>query len=187
MMMPRYTIHTLDDAGRKAYVLTDSERRGEAHFYPELGANCTVFRTTPDPDGKDVSGGNGEPVDVFVPPDDLEDLVKGPFASGQPILFPFPNRVRDGIYTFEGKTHRMDKLMALGRDQGAGQAIHGLVADKAWKVANALADDQGARVEAILDLDAFDDIYEQYPYRCRITVTYTLAEGVLETRTQVLN
>jgi aldose 1-epimerase len=185
--MSRYQIETYQENRRFVYRLTDSNRRAEALLYPELGNNCVVFRTTPDPDGKDSAGQESDPVDVFVPADNPEDLIEGPFHAGQPILFPFPNRVRNGVYTFEGKTHRMAKLMALGRDQGAGQAIHGLVADKAWTVESAEADETGARVRSFLDLDAFEDIYAQYPYPCRITVTYTLANGVLEMRTDVEN
>jgi|SRR5579871_1355956 len=185
--MTRYQIHTHTEREHIAYVLTDTERHAEAAFYPELGANCTHFRTTPDPDGKDATGSACEPVDIFVPPDLPEDLMLSPFHSGQPILFPFPNRVRNGTYTFEGKTHHMEKLMASGRDQGAGQAIHGLVADKVWIVEDAHTDDHHCWVQARLHLDAFRDIFEQYPYPCRITVTYSLSNGILEMKTEVVN
>ena len=185
--MSRYEISSYYDHGRIVYHMVDRERRAEALLYPELGNNCIVFRTTPDPDGRDGSGAECEPVDLFVPPDHPEELVNSPFYAGQPILFPFPNRVRDGVYTFEGKTHKMEKLLLLGRDQGAGQAIHGLAADKAWTVEHTDANELGVHVQSSLHLDAFRDIFDQYPYPCRITVTYTLFEGVLEMRTEVLN
>jgi aldose 1-epimerase len=185
--MQRYQLTIRPQNGAVATVLQDHLRRAEAVLYPELGNNCLEFRTTPDPDGTTASGEECLPVDVFVPTNDLDSLRSTPFHSGQPLLFPFPNRVRQGIFTFEGTTYQMAGLLARGWDRGAGQAIHGLVADKAWTVENATADAEGARVRAFLQLNAFPDIFEQYPFVCRITVTYTLRNGVLEMRTEVKN
>jgi aldose 1-epimerase len=185
--MARYQITQAPAHGATAYHLKDAGRRAEAVLYPELGNNCVEFRTTPDPDGKDAHGGDSAPVDVFVPPDSVESLRAVPFTGGNPILFPFPNRVREGVFTFEGETYRMERLLAMGWDRGAGQAIHGLVADRAWTVEEAAAGDDGAVVRASLQLDAFPDIFEQYPFPCRITVLYRLRDGVLEMRTEVAN
>ncbi|MCW3055154.1 MAG: galactose mutarotase-like enzyme [Chthonomonadales bacterium] len=185
--MSRYQIAQEEAHGTTAYRLTDTARRAEAVLYPAFGNNCVEFRTTPDGEGQGGENDLTEPVDVFLPPDNVEDLAHSPFHGGQPILFPFPNRVRDGVYTFENNTYRMERLLATGWDRGAGQAIHGLVADKAWTVVNAHADDDGAVVKAHLQLDADPEIFEQYPFPCRITVTYRLREGVLEMQTDVEN
>src|SRR5579871_2405273 len=185
--MSRYEVQALPAHGSTAYRLIDSVRRATALFYPAFGANCVEFQTTPDPEGRDAEGAACAPVALFVPPDPIETLWKSPAHGGQPLLFPFPNRVRDGVYTFEGKTHRMEKLLATGRDHGAGHAIHGLVGDKEWTVEQAHADESGATVRAYLQLDAFPDIFEQYPYPCRLTITYLLREGVLEMRAEAVN
>ncbi len=186
--MARYQVTPRAAYGGTAYQLNDAVRRAEAVLYPEFGNNCAEFRTTPDPDGRDAAGQDSAPVDLFVPPGDMEELRRGsPFHSGQPILFPFPNRVRAGTFTFEGRVYKMEKLLANGWDRGAGQAIHGLVADKAWTVEETKADDEGAVVRAYLQLDAFPDIYEQYPFPCRLTVTYRLRDGRLEMGIEVAN
>ncbi|HZP82587.1 MAG TPA: aldose 1-epimerase [Chthonomonadaceae bacterium] len=187
--MARYQITTHPAYAGTVYHLHDTVRRAEAVLYPEFGNNCAEFRTTPDPDGKDASGADCTPVELFVPPADMEDLRRGsPFHSGQPILFPFPNRVRAGTFTFEGRTVKMEQLLAKGWDRGAGQAIHGVVADRAWTVEAAQADDEsGAVVRSFLQLDSFPDIFTQYPYPCRLTVTYRLREGVLQMETEVAN
>ena len=185
--MSRYQIAQEAAHGTIAYRLTDTARRAEAVLYPAFGNNCVEFRTTPDPVGSAAADAPTEPTDIFLPPDRIEDLAHSPFHGGQPILFPFPNRVRDGVYTFAGSTYRMDKLLATGWDKGAGQAIHGLVADKAWTVETSHADDNGAVVKSYLQLDADPEIFAQYPFPCRISVTYRLYAGVLQMRTEVAN
>lgn len=185
--MSRYQLIIRRQHGLTAYIFRDHARRAEAVLYPELGNNCVEFRTTPDPDGENPQGEAIPPVDVFVATNDLESLKTHPFHSGQPILFPFPNRVRDGKFVFEGRSCSMQGLLDKGWDRGAGQAIHGLVADKAWTVEFATADDEGATVRSSLQLDAYPDIYAQYPYPCKLSVTYTLKEGVLEMLTEATN
>lgn len=180
--MARYQVTMQASQGAMAYHLLDLQRHAEAVLYPDFGFNCTEFRTTPD--GSDA---NALPIDVFVPPAHVKDLQVSPFHAGQPILFPFPNRVRGGGYTFEGETYEMKDLLEKGWDKGAGQAIHGLVADKVWTVEAANADDDSATIRASLQLDDDASIFRQYPFPCRITITYTLRDGVLAMRTEVLN
>ncbi|MCS6776389.1 MAG: hypothetical protein RMJ43_05820 [Chloroherpetonaceae bacterium] len=180
--MTRYQVADAVVSGASVFWLRDTVRQAEACIVPEYGANATAFRTTPDDDPAP-----GEPVDLLVPPENPAQLRDNPFASGNPILFPFPNRVRQGIYTFEGRTYRMDRLMALGRDPAAGHAIHGLVADKPWSVEAVQADADRAFLRCTLTLDAYPDIQEQYPFPCRLTATYTLCDGVLELQVEATN
>jgi aldose 1-epimerase len=178
----RYSVSESAGQGATAYRLMDATSSAEVVVYPAYGQNAVSFRTTPD------GGRSGtEALDVLVPPENAEQLRENPISAGNPLLFPFPNRVRDGIYTFEGQTYRMDRLMALKRDSGAGHAIHGLVADKSWTVESASADEESAFVRASLQLDAHPDIFEQYPFPCRLTVTYRLRGGVLIMETEVEN
>ncbi len=187
--MSRYEIEHIRVAGFAAIRLRDDARQADAVIVPELGCNCISFRTTPDddttPDAAEraVTGA----VEIFVPPTDIASLRDVPFTGGNPILFPFPNRVRDGVYTFEGQTYRMDKLFAKGWDAGAGQALHGLVGDKPWTPGETFADDGAAIMHASLQLDAFPDIVEQYPFPCLLTVRYTLRDGLLTMLTTVQN
>lgn len=185
--MSRYEVTQRQAHGATAFHLTDAERRAEAVLYPDLGNNCVEFRTTPDPGTSFFAEAGDGPIDLFVPPDSVEDLRHTPFHGGQPLLFPFPNRVRAGEFTFEGRAYKMERLLATGWDRGAGQAIHGLVADKPWTVEETRGDDGAARVRSSLQMDAFPDIVEQYPFPSRLTVTYHLRNGVLEMRTEITN
>lgn len=64
--------------------------------------------------------------EVIKHPVNSDDLKKG-YPSA--LLFPFPNRVRDGKYTFEGTDYQLDR-----NDTGRGHAIHGFVAHKPFEV-----------------------------------------------------
>ncbi len=185
--MSRYQITLSQNSGYTTLTLRDHVRRAEAVIYPELGNNCLVFRTTPDPDGNDAQQSPLPPVDVFVSTEDIDSLKASPFHAGQPLLFPFPNRVREGKFSFEGVSYNMEGLLAKGWDKGAGQAIHGLVGDKAWTCEFATADATSATVRCSLQLDAFPDIFAQYPFLCTLSVTYTLQDGVLDMLTEVHN
>jgi aldose 1-epimerase len=185
--MSRYQVQTGSMQGAAAYYLTDDLRGAQAVVLPEIGCNCIEFRTTPEAGDRGMTDDNSLPVEVFVPTEDLNALRQNPIHAGLPILFPFPNRVREGDYRFEGRSYRMAHLLAKGWDRSAGHAIHGLVAERSWTVEEAVADEKGAALHARLQLDAIPEIFEQYPFPCRIAVTYRLCEGVLEMTTEVTN
>lgn len=62
-----------------------------------------------------------------------------PTRSGIPILFPFPNRIRDGVFTHEGVTYQLPK-----NDSTQANAIHGFAPRNGWTVSGYAADHQGA-------------------------------------------
>lgn len=66
---------------------------------------------------------------------DGEPVIKYPLFSSDPekgypsaLLFPFPNRIRDGKYVFEGQTHQLDL------NESRKHAIHGFVAFEAFEI-----------------------------------------------------
>src|SRR5262249_5513636 len=52
-----------------------------------------------------------------------------PTRSGHPILFPFPGRMREGKFTFEGKTYQLPL-----NDSTKQHAIHGFTPRNPWRV-----------------------------------------------------
>ena len=80
--------------------LQDADRRAEARIAPRLGNTVTHFRTT--------AVGSAEVVEVFLPPRDSSGLGANGYSAGNPILFPFPNRVKGGVYVFDGRRHQLD-------------------------------------------------------------------------------
>ena len=75
------------------------EEKAFVEIVPALGNNCYVFKVA---DGETW-------INLIDPPPDLATLEERPTAYGNPILFPFPNRIRDGRWQFEGETYQFDK------------------------------------------------------------------------------
>ena len=106
-----------------------------------------------------------------------------PTRSGFPILFPFPNRIRDGRFTWEGKEYRLPTNDSTGEN-----AIHGFVCHRPWRVV-AEGDEVGAAWvtgEFIASKDA-PETFELWPADYRIEVTYRFEGKCLEVFAQVSN
>ena len=142
-----FTLHAADGAS--------------AEIAPELGCNCFSFKT---------AAPVLEPV-VFT------EFRQKPTSYGIPILFPFPNRIRDGRFTFQGRTFEVNPPR------------HGFVRDKAWRVVgHGASDEAGAWLTAAIDArDYAAQILPQFPFPFRLEVTYRLRAGRLEMETVARN
>lgn len=147
------------------------EGKAIAEVVPELGNNCFTFR---------VSAGNYW-FHLIDPPPDLETLEKRPTAYGNPILFPFPNRIRNGKWAFEGKTYQFDK------QPESPTTIHGLLLNRPYNVDKHAADENGATLICSLNSQDFPDITRQYPFPFRIEITYTIENSVLTMDVMIKN
>jgi aldose 1-epimerase len=94
-------------------------------------------------------------------------------------LIPFPNRLRDGKYTLDGKTHQL----AITRPQ-EGHAIHGLWHSTAYEVTKIKANDQKAVVRLALN---YKGIEAGYPFSCRVALKYKLTDSGFSCTTEVTN
>jgi aldose 1-epimerase len=90
------------------------------------------------------------------------------------VLVPWPNRVVDGRYRFEGA----DQQLALTEPE-RGHALHGLVGWTDFRVAEAGA------TRAVLQAEV--PAQQGYPHRLAVTVIYTLGVDGLETRIRTEN
>ena len=172
--MAEYSVERSDFAGYDAYLLRAGATGAAAQIVPALGANCIAFRAPP-------VGAAGPPVDLLPPLSGVADIGPIGYMSGNPILFPFPSRMRQGRFTFEGRTSQFDV------DPDNGHHIHGLVATQPWAVERAESSSAGAVLCTSLDLGANADIRRQYDYACRLTVTFTLHEATLTLHSEVCN
>jgi aldose 1-epimerase len=98
--------------------LTDGQTGATARVLPDLGFNCFEFRAVV----------NGQIVDVLDSVPGFENGGERPSRSGIPILFPFPNRIRGGRYSWKGKDYE------LPQNDNKGNAIHGFCFDRPWRV-----------------------------------------------------
>ncbi len=108
----------------------------------------------------------GRPV---LEPAPFDEIARKPTSYGIPILFPFPNRIRDGRFSFEGVELRIDPPR------------HGLVRDKPWRVTGSGARQTEAWVTLRLDArDHPEAILVQFPFPFELDITYRLGAQTFE-------
>ncbi len=158
------TTETIDTPISK-YQIYRIQQNGKAfaEILPELGNNCYLFKVAD----------NGKWIHLIDSPPDLATLKQRPTAYGNPILFPFPNRIRNGRWRFEGKTYQFDKAPE------SPTTIHGLLLNLPYHVDKYTADENSATLICSLNSQDFPDVIRQYPFPFKIEVTYTLRDAIL--------
>ena len=99
--------------------------------------------------------------------------VTPPFADGI-VLVPWPNRVKDGVWTLDGKAVQLDITEADKHN-----AIHGLLRNTAYR--------QLERSESSVTLGATVFPQHGYPFHLATTVTYELVDGGLDVTHAIQN
>lgn len=104
-------------------------------------------------------------------------LKNGDFKKGYPssFLFPFPNRIQDGKYHFEGK----DYVLSIN-DVDSHNAIHGLVAFERFK-GNQTAENK------LTASYIYDGHLDAYPFRYELKIYFELTESELLLSTEIKN
>jgi aldose 1-epimerase len=122
----------------------------------EVGGGLRTYTTA----GRDVLDGYG-----------LDDL--SPSGRGQ-VLVPWPNRIQDGSYEFDGRRHQLPLT-----EPERGNAIHGLVRWAPWRA----AEREAARV--VME----HVVYPQpgYPFTLALGIEYELDQAGLSVRTTATN
>jgi aldose 1-epimerase len=143
-----------------------------AEVWPALGFNLYRWQT----------GWKGQTLDL-VYSDPLFFAGARPTRSGIPILFPFPNRIRDGRYTWQGKEYQLPL-----NDSAKTSAIHGFTSSRPWRVIDKGADNGRAWVtgEFHAAVDA-PDTRDLWPADYRIRLTYRLVDRGLQIEAEVQN
>jgi aldose 1-epimerase len=90
------------------------------------------------------------------------------------VLVPWPNRVRDGRYAFDGDEHRLELS-----EPERGNALHGLVLQSRWRGVRTSA----RRVALSYALEPAPG----YPYELALAVSYELASGGVVMTVQATN
>lgn len=153
------------------YTLADSAGN-RIEVWPAKGFNCFAWQA--------VVG--GQTLDVIYA--DPEFFQGGkPTRTGVPILFPFPNRIRAGKFSWEGKTYQLPLNDPSGKN-----AIHGFPVRKPWRVAGVGANQESAWLtgEFVGSQDA-PESKDLWPADYRLRVTYRLLPGTLRIEADVSN
>ena len=151
-MADQYAVNRRMRNDVETFVLQQGEQ-AQAEIAPALGNNCFAFRTTAD----------------ILEPLAIDDFLSRPTSYGIPILFPFPNRLRDGAFTFQGSAYQVNPPR------------HGFVRDKAWTVIEAQASESdGAWLRCRFDARQHAEaILSQFPFPFVLEMTYRLQAGKL--------
>ena len=159
-MAQRYTVTTETRGEVEIFTLHDAESASAA-IAPAWGNSCFALQVH-------------EPVLEPVP---FEELRQRPTSYGIPILFPFPNRLRDGAFVFRGQRYVVNPNR------------HGFVRDKPWRVLDTgAAADTGAWITSRFEAAQYATaILQQFPFPFDLDVTYRLHEGTLHMETVAHN
>jgi aldose 1-epimerase len=99
--------------------------------------------------------------------DSYEDLLtEGKLRFKGPKLFPFPNRIKDGKYSFEGKEYQLRKNFI-----SQGHAAHGLQIESNFKVIGKNIEPEKASVQLEYNSGGQDT---GYPFKYKLIIDYTL-------------
>jgi aldose 1-epimerase len=143
-----------------------------AVIWPALGFNCLTWRVPH----------AGQTLDLlYLDPGQFSN--GRPTRSGIPVLFPFPNRVRGGRFSWNGRDYQ------LPRNDGAkANAIHGFACRHPWRVIAQGADDSEAWLTGEFQCSADGPAsLSLWPADHRIRLTYRLREGALRLEAEVSN
>lgn len=92
-------------------------------------------------------------------------------------LSPFPNRVNQGSYLYNGQRYFLEK-------NNPPHALHGLLWDFSFDVKETIVKEDS--IALILEAE-YNHHYEGFPFRYKIEVTYTLKEGRFLCSTTIFN
>ena len=163
--MARYSVVERVDRGEPVIELVDDGAKCTAVIVPGIGATCNRFAWEY----------QGAMLELISSAPDYETLRRTPILYGNPVLFPFPNRIRDGVFEFAGK-----KVSLPINEPERHTAIHGLVLNRPWEVAaKGAGDDDGAWVTLRFVSGAFPEVEAAYPFPFEAHYTYRLQDGAL--------
>lgn len=148
--------------------IVDSQSGAQADIAPQLGFNCYAFQALID----------GLPVSVIDSPADVLSGQLRPSSFGIPLLFPFPNRIRAGRFTWEGKDYQVP--LAPGKPN----AIHGFCLDRPWRITDRSTDS----VTGTFQLSVDDPQRRHcWPADFLLEVRYRVADNRLECQFRISN
>ncbi len=158
-----------DSFGRFTRIRLINKETGEyASIIPEFGANVNEI----------VLQKKGKKHSILDGDKTQEELTRCELFKGAK-LTPWPNRIRDGRYVFQGKEHQLPTNFPQ-----EGHAIHGLVYNRPFNLvtANGLKNAAKAKLE-----HSYDGSIPGYPFKFKITILYILSDDGFTCKTSIKN
>ncbi|MFO0951270.1 MAG: aldose 1-epimerase [Isosphaeraceae bacterium] len=166
-----HRITTEPHGDRTVYTLHDDETGASASVLPSYGFNLFDLKLP-------VAG---QPRAVLACAPDFADKPSSPGRNGIPVLFPFPNRIKDAKYTFQGKEYK------LPANSGA-NAIHGFALNVPWDVVAQSTDGGAAKITGRYQISRnTPNLLEHWPADAALEIQYALAGRKLTMTVSVSN
>jgi aldose 1-epimerase len=157
--------------GREVITLHDDASGSQASVLPSFGFNLFDLRLP--------VAGKITPILVSAPT--FVDDPQGPARHGFPVLFPFPNRIKEGKYTWAGHDYQLPATNGKN-------AIHGWAMSSSWKVLGHGVDKDGAYVHGRYSLsEQSPDKHALWPTDGVLEIRYTLNGSKLSMAATVTN
>ena len=97
-----------------------------------------------------------------------ELLAKSDF-TGTPVLYPTPNRVRNGVFRYQGKAYAQVK-------RGVTIYEHGLVHNEPWQSQQPEVKAASVDLKTWIDFDKTSAVFEAFPFTHRLALEFCLTE-----------
>jgi aldose 1-epimerase len=148
--------------------ISDPVCGSRAKILPGLGFNCYGFSAAT-PSG---------PLETLWSAPDFTDGTAKPTRSGIPLLFPFAGRIRGTSFRFQDKEYELEE------GDGQGNAIHGFVFNRPWRVTQQAGDRVVGQFQASVDDES---LKRRWPADFRITAEYRIAGNTLSSNFLIEN
>jgi aldose 1-epimerase len=172
-----YTAEKMTDHGVDVIALTDAADGVSVSIAPSLGNRAFELKVH----GKNL---------LYFPSENIASFRDSGAKqlNGIPFLAPWANRMAEGGFWANDRRYRFNPdvgTVHLGSD---GIAIHGMLSSSPlWEVIDLGADGRSAHVTSRLQFWKYPDLMANWPFAHQYEMTYTLANGILEVSTKVIN
>ena len=127
----------------------------------KLGSDNSFFEVIPN-DGGRISRLVVDNCDVIKDPEGI-DYADSYSAS---VLFPFPNRVEDGVYNFNNVDYQLTCNQIKEHN-----ALHGLIYNQTFEVVKQSIDNKNTQVKLLYESDGS---FDGFPFKFKVELTYQL-------------
>lgn len=142
--------------------ISDAQSGASARILVSLGFNCFSWRPV-------FAEG---PREMIWADADYTSGERRPSGSGMPLLFPYPGRIAGAVYTYAGRQYQLEP------DDAFGNAIHGFVHNRPWR----LVHEDGNRAVGEFQASVDDpSILDRWPADFLIRVAHELRARELVT------
>ncbi|GHO55582.1 aldose 1-epimerase [Ktedonobacter robiniae] len=145
----------------------DATHSMEVGITPELGSNLFRFRVGA--------------LDLIYYE---SELLKQKQFIGNFVLWPLPNRVRDKHYSYQGKNYSLQDVKRVETDKAL---VHGLVLDQIWQYEQPIIKADSVSVTTYIEQTPESPHFAAYPFRSRLSLTYTLTHQGIDITYKVEN